>query len=223
MGGCIGMTIRLSDGTEHRMTRWTNPIPDYINNIKFINKDIEHFDRYQEQWNNMRKDWLEHVLKCNKKNHIKCKFKYFMTPAYAPYPYLAPIEYGLIVVDMMDNVIISCQGYTKIGQIHLISQNNFDEWEVAQELMDEGRILSIHKDFKPIKSIKNLNKLKKSKLELYTLNVNLSPFKIIEVPEHDYASLKEEVLKLGFKLTPEEEKIWEAEIKKSIEEGWVND
>lgn len=223
MGGSIGFTVRLPNGTEHRMTRWTNPIPDFIHNMKFINKDLRHFEEYQTQWNGMREDWLKHTKRCNKKNHINCKFNYLMTPVYAPYPYLAPTEYGLIVVDMMNNVIISCQGYSKIGQMYLMSQTEGNKWERAQKFLDEGRVLSIYKDFKPIrKPVISLNKLKKRKLNLYTVNINLSPFRVIEVPEKNYTLLKKEVLKQGFKLTDEEEKIWAEEIKESIKEGYID-
>ena len=36
MGGSIGVLIREEDGTEHKMCRWTNELPHFINNIKLI-------------------------------------------------------------------------------------------------------------------------------------------------------------------------------------------
>ena len=216
MGGTIAMTIREPDGTEHRMARWTNPIPDFINNLGFINKDPEHLAKYQSQWMGMRKDWLDHIATCTNMTHGDCKFLYPMTPCYAPTSELAPDGYGLIVIDMQKDVIISCQGYCAIGNFLLgkyISGN--EEWEWAQNLLDAGKILSVESMGKPVKVPKKINNLKKKQFTL-TLKVDLSPFKVIKVSEGDYKALKLEVLKLGFTLSPEEEQLWDKAIKESV-------
>lgn len=44
-----------------------------------------------------------------------------MTPVYAPFPFLAPNDYGLVVVDMVNNQILDSQGYSRIGKIHATS------------------------------------------------------------------------------------------------------
>ena len=60
----------------------------------------------------MKKDWEQH-----KDDE---KFEYPMTLCYTPYPaFLAPEGYGLVVVDMQKDTILSCQGYTSFGNIHV--------------------------------------------------------------------------------------------------------
>jgi hypothetical protein len=39
MGGTIGVIIREEDGKVHKMARWTNNLPYFTRNMKFINKD----------------------------------------------------------------------------------------------------------------------------------------------------------------------------------------
>lgn len=216
------MTIREPDGTEHRMCRWTNPIPWFINHIRFINKDPKHLAEYMTQWNGMREDWEHHLTVCKKEKHISCcgdnccKFNFPMTPCYAPYPVLAPIDYGLILVDMQKDVILSCQGYSYPGNMHRGKYiSNDKDWQITQDLWDAGKVKSIENFGKPVKMPKNLDKIKKG--NVVTFKLDLSPFKIILVEEGDYETLKKEVLRLGFKLSPEEEKMWEEAIK---EEEW---
>jgi len=199
MGGSIGMTIREPDGTEHRMTRWTNALPWYINHIDFINKDPKHLAEYMSQWNGMREDWENHISVCKKERHISwgdncCKFNFPMTPCYAPYPFLAPVEYGLVLVDMQKDIILSCQGYCHPGNMHVnkhISISNAEDWQRAQDLFDAGKIKSIEELGKPVKMPKTMDKLKKMR-HMVTLKLDLSPFKIIHVDEGDYVTLKEE-------------------------------
>ena len=50
MGGCIGVTVRLSDGTEYRMQRWTNPLPNLTNSIKLYNEDKAWIEDWMKSW-----------------------------------------------------------------------------------------------------------------------------------------------------------------------------
>jgi len=220
MGGTIAVTVREPDGTEHRMARWTNATPWFINHIGLVNKDPQHLKEFMDSWEKMRQDWLEHLKVCKKKNHTKCSFEHNMTTCYAPYTSLAPDGYGLLVVDMKKEVILSCQGYTKYGETFLSSSTSSDEWEVIEELLKAGRIKNIATFCgKKLKISKDVVSLKKSvKGDIYIAELDLSPFKIIRVPEDDYRALKKEVLKLGFKLSKEEEKLWKEEIKMAEED-----
>lgn len=129
MGGTIAVTIREPNGKEHRMNRWTNPTPFFINNVGLINKDQKHIDTYMEQWQNMRADWLKHkeqfqalVKEIGREEAFrKYKFDNHMTPCYAPYTTLAPKGYGLLVVDMVNNLILHAQEYSSYGTIYTFS------------------------------------------------------------------------------------------------------
>ena len=138
MGGSIGLTLREPDGKEHRMCRWTNALNFFVNNLKLVNKDNSHIEDILKYWYEMREDYELHKEDGN--------FEFEMTDAYAPFPYLAPMDYGLVVVDMVNDQILSYQGHTSFGRIAAVSvlnamQNpdphpdpqNVDEWPVFGE------------------------------------------------------------------------------------------
>jgi hypothetical protein len=104
MGGAVGFTIRESDGTEHRMCRFTNYLPWYIVNKKMLDKDPEHLKFYTDSWKDLRKE-AEEDPEC------------FQARMYGNYPYLAPTGYGLIVVDWQKDVIVSMQNYSTFNRI----------------------------------------------------------------------------------------------------------
>lgn len=131
MGGTLAVTVRKPDGTEERMARWTNATPWFINNMGLINKDPAHVESYMEPWNDMRRDWLEHedeynalVKRYGSPSDVpyeatKDLWDYPMTPCYAGHTMLAPAGYGLTVVDMQKDQILTCQGYTHYGRLHM--------------------------------------------------------------------------------------------------------
>ncbi len=116
MGGSIAITVREESGEEHRMCRWTNVLPQFIKNIRMLNKDSDHLKKYLKTWQDMREDFNR-----NKKNK---NFEQNMTPVYAPYPFLAPHGYGLVIVDMQKNYILDYQGYSSLNTINSIAISN---------------------------------------------------------------------------------------------------
>lgn len=245
MGGSIGVTIREEDGTEHRMCRWTNSLPGFIHNLKFINKDKDYLKDYLKVWYDMREDYLEN--KDNKDLKFKSepleiidgrsigggkpqKFRFNMTEVYASDPYLAPMGYGLVVIDMQNNVIFHCQGYCGIGKTHMpIGMTSFDEFKEFEELVNSGRITKILDMFNKEKEIKQVklqlkdgevtDMLRPSERYYYNFYLNMSPFKVRKFDEtpKGIKELKKEVLNLGFKLTKEEDEMWEEYIKEQEE------
>lgn len=113
MGGSVGLTIREPNGQEHRMCRWTNIMPSILNNLRLVNKDSTYVQDIVKMWYDMRKDYEAH--KTNE------KFENNMSPIYAPHPFLAPCDYGLIVVDIAKNQILDYQGYCGLGKISSVS------------------------------------------------------------------------------------------------------
>jgi hypothetical protein len=108
MGGSVAWTIRQSDGTEHRMQRWTNILADAHWEDGFLHEKKEAVDYALETWRNMAADY--------EANHATGEFEIDMTPVYAPYPYgLRPSEYGVIVTDFQTKTIISSQHYTSLN------------------------------------------------------------------------------------------------------------
>lgn len=105
MGGNLAWTLRLSNGTEYRMDRWTNALSELITDPLFFNEDEKHIQTCLESWLAMKEDW--------EANKDTGKFEHNMTKVYAPYPYgLKPSEYGIIITDFANGVFLSNQGYT---------------------------------------------------------------------------------------------------------------
>lgn len=129
MGGSIAVTVREPNGTEHRMCRWTNAIPWFMKNIRLLNKDPAHIREYLKDWQDMRADYEKHkdeweALKQKYGDKVwdhDGPFEFPMTDAYAPYPFLAPLEYGLVVFDMQKNHILDYQGYTSPDAIDSVA------------------------------------------------------------------------------------------------------
>ncbi len=130
MGGSIAVTIREENGTEHRMCRWTNSMPWGLNNVKMLSipPDPTHLAAYLKVWNEMRADY--------EANKSTGKFEFPMTDVYAPYPFLAPEGYGLVIMDFQRKTILSKNNYTTLGQGVAIT-SAFD-WDMFGRHPEEG-------------------------------------------------------------------------------------
>jgi len=235
MGGTVAVTLREPDGTEHRMNRWTNTLPWFIKNIRFIRKEKSHIEAYLDQWNLMKADWEKH--KDDK------KFEYPMTDCYSPYPTsLAPEGYGLVVIDMKNDVILSSQGYTTfthLGVAAIVNSIGVD-WEDktesdyfrAKEFFNENRAKYIE-----AKKVKNeyelieteisgdgFSELVKNYLKNPTKNkifptgqikLDMSPFEIKEFDKCGDMLL--DIKRLKFGLSEEEWRMWQEWIKEEDE------
>jgi len=222
MGGSIAVTIREADGKEHRMCRWTNYLPYLVNNPRLTQKDKTLIEEYVEGWYAMVDDW--------KKHKIYRKFKYRMTEQYAPYPYLAPEDYGLLVIDMREDMILTMQGYTKIGKISAI----FILLEI-QDLVegikgDENSAIKRLEGFYNVKKIKwiydrrakryNYRKyekfedilamVKREDSNFLEFEIDMSPFTVIEYEENRKGAedMLKKIKELGFNLSKTERDIW---------------
>ena len=235
MGGSVAVTLREPDGTEHRMCRWTNPLPWFINNMKFINKDPVHIKQWLDRWNEMRADW--------EKNKGTGKFEFPMTEAYAPSPYLAPMGYGLVVIDMKKNVILNCQGYCNFGVIHGVSialdmnpnvisgdKPEDRDKEIAKAFFDANRAVV----WKWVKGVtkkrrgqflttqigyQELLLILKKNNEMLDIRLDMHPFKIQDYSEESasWPKMRADIEKLGFKITAEEDKMWDEWLKERKE------
>jgi len=108
MGGSIAVTARRANGEVIRMCRWTNPLPFFIQDARWIDADETHLDEYLEQWNSMRADY--------EKNEPG-NYEFNMTDVYAPYPFLAPHGYGLVVIDYQTHTLLTMQGYSSLIEV----------------------------------------------------------------------------------------------------------
>ena len=133
------MTLRVPDGTEYRMERWTNPTPFYITNVNLLHDDMDHVKTWSQPWLDMKDDY--------ERNKDTGKFENNMTSVYFPGGILSPSEYGIIVVDMVNKIIIDAQDYTRFGKITTMEvylfahQDELEDVERLKAFIDEGRVI----------------------------------------------------------------------------------
>ncbi len=209
MGGNLAITIREQNGKEHRMDRWTNSMPGFIKNIDFINNDPKHLNAYLNTWYEFVEDWEQNSLAYFESKN-DAEFKHPMTPVYAQHPFLAPSEYGQVVVDFISKKILHAQLYCDFDSIFRLSaaltlddEGSFwrrDEYGASlacslREFYEAGRIKEIYvhgwqADDGPItkiEDIKNSNELysylktEHESADYYSqCRIDMSPFEVIE-------------------------------------------
>jgi hypothetical protein len=139
MGGSITVIIREEDGKIHKMCRWTNSLPYFTKDLNFINKDKKHLKDYLKVFYSMENDYK----RVQKKGG---NYRFQMTDCYIPYSgYIAPIEYGLVLIDYQTEQIISCQGYSSLNTICRYEIENpkiisKDEFETIQKLVEAEKV-----------------------------------------------------------------------------------
>jgi hypothetical protein len=212
MGGCIGFTIRLPNGRQHRQCRWTNVMPYYINNLKLIREDAAHLKQIVSSGKELIKDYK---LPARKR-------KLPMSGVYGPLMgKLVPLEYGLIVVDCVNHVILDMQGYSAMGSTFLLTpvqpfELKEERMTLMKELIDAGlayrtphRGIGISPPPFKGKPLDWQTILNTKKQEAITMDIDMSPFKVETFAEHTGATaLRTRLLELGFKLSPAENRVW---------------
>lgn len=225
MGGTVGVTIRRADGREHRMARWTNPLGHIFLNLKFIEGEDSFFDEYISMWDDMREDWLD--------NHRTKQFRHDMTPCYGDWPYLAPVSYGLVVIDYKTKTILHSQGYSSMVEFHASDflrepiYAGLDQWPEPKTLAlcKSGRVMRAKWDdgteeFMPAGTLTGWEE-EVTRLEETTdgsVNarwssryvVDINPWKVERFGEDgtDIVAMKNRLEELGFAITDEEEAHW---------------
>lgn len=95
-------------------------MPYFVNDIGFINKDPKYIRQWMNRWFEMKRDWEKNKDRKVKKGEERYKFP--MTDAYAPYPApFAPDEYGIVILDLQKNYVLSSNHYSSFGGRDLIS------------------------------------------------------------------------------------------------------
>ena len=226
MGGSLGVTIRDIEGKEHRMCRWTNPTPSFINSVGFIEKDQTHLDEYLKVWYDMVESYKTGAYK---------KEKFTMVDSYAPNPYLAPMGYGLLLIDYTTSTILHMQGYANYGEdsatgigLALLSDGaereiqrykdlfekkkmrslfdyDFDAWDRGEK-DENGEVKKIR--FSPKSWEELLNMCKGKKRTHMNIELDMSPWKIKRFDSSEAENFLKEVEELGFSLDEQERSLW---------------
>ena len=225
MGGSVAVTVREPNGEEHRMCRWTNSLPWFVKNVRLLGKDPVHLKSYLDTWKDMKEDYVKHKS--------DGKFERNMSALYAPYPFLAPRSYGLVVVDMQRDHILCYNDYTSTdtlavfqGDISDLSTCD-DESNIvrAKEFLEKNKVKRtlfydrINKRMSPLTGIKSTSDLVNAlnnHLEI-GLELDMSPYTFISYNPYDNQEaikMREKVRDLGFKLSDQENALWDK---------WIND
>jgi len=238
MGGTVAVTLRKPDGTEYRMSRWTNSMPWGITNLKLLQHNMTHVDAYLEQWLGMKEDY--------EKNKDSGEFEFDMTDCYFPSAGLAPDGYGLVVVDMVNNVILDMQGYTSFDSIcaasvgldvphnmddedssyqcfkalleagHVTGMMTRDSFDAATDKADGNRYIPVDMTMDEI-----VAEITGDKRDIFDFKIDLKPFTYERFEEYEPTELiryRKRLRELGFKFTREEKASWDECIREAKEE-----
>ena len=217
MGGTVSVTIREENGTEHRMARWTNSLPRFVNNIRTYQKDSQHIQDYVSRDSDTWKEDNEG---------------------------LAPVQYGLVVLDLKTDTILTMQGYTSFSYISgagirlSIDDRRFrdddgpNEFDLFKELLYDGRVTSARSfngpagmtnvdltNTKPCEVLKTFKSgVQGNGLEI--VNIDPTPFVIEKFDESSQGAIdmKNRLAELGFQYTRKEDEIWREWIDERKEE-----
>lgn len=212
MGGGVAVTARRANGEVVRMCRWTNPLPFFFQNMRFVGGDESHLDEYLGQWHDF-------VGGARRGEEIDREM--------AAHDKLAPFWYGLVVIDYQTRKVLSLQGYSA-----LISVSNLDfledclyagqqEWPRPEllGLIEHGRVNFLPDgrhtppdDWRNVTTWEEGRAIARSE-QMPWFQVDTSPWEFLRFPETREgveAFRKHLVDEMGFRLTAEEEDLWSA-------------
>lgn len=144
MGGTVSVIIKDKNNQVHKMHRWTNSLPHFIQHFETSNQNPQVLKNYLTTWEEMSEDY--------NKNKKTGKFKLNMTSVYVPDSgFVAPYEYGIVTVDLVKNKIMSLQGYSSLNKISVVNvcnlilqlkynKNAQDDLDYYQSLMDDNKL-----------------------------------------------------------------------------------
>jgi hypothetical protein len=197
------------------MFRWTNSFPYFFNHLKFIKKDPEHLDEYIKTWDDMVEAYKSGDTSSSP-----------MADVYVPDAGLCPSEYGLIVVDYSTMTLLQCQCYSHLGyldtfhfkSVHKDIAENEDEREENRRIMDlfnDGRMVHVDQGRRrPLLDVSKMTFEQIAEIDGY-VGIDMKPWTLrgFQWSKKGFEEFKQEVLKLGFVLTPEENAQWDEFLK----------
>lgn len=194
MGGSVTVVIRRPDGTMHVMLRWTNPLPYFVANMKFINEEKAFIDDYVECWKNKKID--------EGKPPENDGF--------------VPEDYGIVVIDMINKLIVSKQEYTSFNITSF--SNSFSKEDKENDYARirgfvEGNRIIEYWNFGETRTMESFNGDTKALMKAIEndelagiFTVDLRPYKLLKY--ETFKGTKEKLDEIGFKFTGKEEEAW---------------
>ncbi len=108
MSGIVGITIRDLEGKVHRTCGLTDQLDRTVNDMRIVNQEMpDPVKEYLSGWERIKKKYLE-ALSHGQDPTLE-------SYGHAKYAVLAPVDYGLLVIDMQQKRVYNHQNYTGIG------------------------------------------------------------------------------------------------------------
>jgi len=237
MGGSIAVTARKTNGEVIRMCRWTNPLPEFFQNVRWLDSDETHLNEYNKIWFEMREDYKRNAPGPEPDINEDEKawdtwsngFEHNMTPVYAPYPFLAPHAYGLVVIDYQTKTLLSMQGYSGLieilsswladvgARLELTEDPHEDELRL-QKLFERGCVCVVPWSARDLENARKVSSLEKARKlcanggwKKHRFFMDPSPWTMTRFPEtrEGLRDFRERLEQLGFCLTDEEQALWD--------------
>ena len=112
MGGIVGLTVRFSEAETYRGSCHTNVLPEGLFAAPFyvdLDASREHV-----------RVWLKMILD-NRKDNPEVE------ELWGGHNMLAPVEYGLVIVDYVTSTLVACNGYSNPTIIYAYPGRDEDE------------------------------------------------------------------------------------------------
>jgi len=109
MGGLVKVIVRKEDGEIISMNRWTSGLPCILHEPKIYFGDKNSLDMYLKPYSDALADYEKH------KDDEKFEINMTSSCIFEGHDNLAPVDYGIVVLDFMTKTLISCNGYSNNG------------------------------------------------------------------------------------------------------------
>lgn len=114
MGGSVQLVVRNKEGAITALPVWTNSMASLLlKNPKFLAGDFSYLTEFVNYHRELMADYDA--------NHVTRTFKDTNAGLFGSKPFggLAPVEYGIVVVDFKEMKIIDMQDYTNVSAIYM--------------------------------------------------------------------------------------------------------
>jgi hypothetical protein len=134
MGGTIAITIRISPERTYRGSCWTNILPEGLCAAPFY-IDADTSRRHTAEW-------LDRLL-ANRAADPG------LEDMWGGHDMLAPLSYGLVVVDYVTSTLVSMQGYCSLDEMYLPGRTDEAKAEKWEALEKAGLLGPPERDYPP--------------------------------------------------------------------------
>lgn len=233
MGGLVKVIIRKEDGQIISMNRWTSGLCNVLHDPEIYLSNTNALELYLKPYFDAVADYEKHKEDKN--------FEINMTSSciFDGHDNLAPVDYGIVVLDFMTKTLISCNGYSNRGTFVAYRDNdyeckglNFDCSVISEEefinMLKNDQIKELMdtsgQHYVSLKGIRTLSEAEKcaeqltktfedygkGKLPAMLVVVNRNDFELNFYLESRLDEAKAKMKRIGFEFSESDELAWTA-------------